>query len=245
MARSAPTRSNAGGGPDPCCSAHRCGVQAAGGDQLVVATGLDDSAPVEHQDAVIAGDRRQPVGDGDGGAVPADPLEGLDEPPFGLRVERGSRLVEQQNVGVADQRPGDGHPLPLSAREVGAAGTHRRAHPAGQGASTSASSAASAAAAIAAWSASWLPEGDVLRHRPVEQEAVLEDHAQPRPDRCELDSWRISFPSKRIDPSSGSWSRINSRSRVDLPEPDGPTIATRSPRLTVRSTLSSTRGPVP
>src|SRR5690606_25970691 len=41
------------------------GVVAAAGEQLGVASLLHDAAAVEHDEAVHAGDGRQPVGDGD------------------------------------------------------------------------------------------------------------------------------------------------------------------------------------
>src|SRR5512134_4109932 len=46
---------------------------------------------------------------------------------------------------------------------------------------------------------------------------------------------RRSWPPTRISPSSGWSSAARRWRRVDLPQPDGPTIATNSPGSTVRS----------
>ena len=51
----------------------------------------------------------------------------------------------------------------------------------------------------------------------------------------------MSWPSKRIVPAVGLCSRVTSRARVDLPQPDSPTSPTVSPRCTVRSTPSTAR----
>ena len=46
-------------------------------------------------------------------------LRELDLQPLAqLQVERAERLVEQEDVGAPDERPGDGDPLLLSAGEL-------------------------------------------------------------------------------------------------------------------------------
>ncbi len=50
----------------------------------------------------------------------------------------------------------------------------------------------------------------------------------------------MSMPSTRIEPEVGSSSRLQQRSSVDLPEPDGPMTNTSSRSLTCRSTPFST-----
>jgi hypothetical protein len=59
---------------------------------------LDDAAGVEHQDLVGVHDRRQPVRDDQRGAAAATCRAGLDR-LLGLRVERRSGLVEDQDGG--------------------------------------------------------------------------------------------------------------------------------------------------
>ena len=49
-------------------------------------------------------------------------LEQVEQVGLGARVERRRRLVEDDDRRVAEQRPGDRQPLPLTDRDVGAAG---------------------------------------------------------------------------------------------------------------------------
>ncbi len=64
-------------------------------------------------------------------------------------------------------------------------------------------------------------------------------------DRRTLSSVRSRrlWPSKRTAPDSGSRRRDSSAARLDLPAPDAPTIATRSPGRTARSRPRSTGRP--
>ena len=52
----------------------------------------------------------------------ASPLEALEDRRLGLGVERGSRLVEDDEIGVAHVGARDGDLLPLAAGEVAALG---------------------------------------------------------------------------------------------------------------------------
>ena len=102
---------------------HRA-VAAAEGHQLLVAAQLDHPAVLDHADAVGQPHGREPVGHEDRRAVAGrgeDPLEDLGLAPD---VELGGRLVEQHHPGSEPhlrQRPGEGDPLPLTARQVDAA----------------------------------------------------------------------------------------------------------------------------
>ena len=63
------------------------------------------------------------------------------------------------------------------------------------------------------------------------------------PIRCRTESGSsvsTDLPSSRMSPWSGSFNRLNARSRVDFPEPDGPMTATVSPAGAVMSTPRST-----
>src|SRR6202158_6296685 len=51
----------------------------------------------------------------------------------------------------------------------------------------------------------------------------------------------FSIPATLVPPSEGASSPAMTLSMVDLPQPEGPTIATNSPSLTVRLTRSSAR----
>jgi DNA-binding MarR family transcriptional regulator len=65
------------------------------------------------EDAVVMGDhdRRRP-------ALAAERLEHLDDGPAAFLVERGGGLVGEDDLGVADERPGHRHALLLPARQV-------------------------------------------------------------------------------------------------------------------------------
>src|SRR5256885_5774926 len=92
------------------------GVRAVDRDELLVPSALHHRAVPEHQDLVAVPDRAQPVGDDDAGA--AAPAQVLVDGQLGLRVQRAGRLVEHQDAGRTDQRPGDLQTLALPAGEV-------------------------------------------------------------------------------------------------------------------------------
>ena len=97
------------------------GVAAALAQQLVVPAGFDDHAVLHHQDAVGVGDGVQPVRDHERGAVLAQMRHRILHQPLGFRIERGGRLVEQDDRRVLDQRARDRDALALAAGKLGAA----------------------------------------------------------------------------------------------------------------------------
>ena len=81
------------------------GGGAAEGDEVDMAALFDQPACLEHEDAV--GHRRgQPMSDGDDGASFGKPLKSPVNGGFRLRVQRGRRLVQDENRGLADERAG-------------------------------------------------------------------------------------------------------------------------------------------
>src|SRR6266568_2651897 len=75
----------------------------------------------QHHHAVGEVDRLvDVVGDEDNGDVEfiAHPQDQVLELEAGLRVDRGERLVHQQQLGLVDKRPGDRHPLLHPARQL-------------------------------------------------------------------------------------------------------------------------------
>ncbi len=75
-------------------------------------------ALLHDQDGVRFHQRRQTVRDGDDGAPLGDAVDvGVDD-GLGLGVERAGGLVEDEDLRVGDQRPGDGEALALAARQV-------------------------------------------------------------------------------------------------------------------------------
>ena len=108
-----------GGGRIPSGDAElgavQSGVEAAFGDELVMAADLDDAALVEHADQVGLLHRRQPVRDHQHRAAPHQPFERRLHLGLGFRVERAGRLVEQQDRRVLVDGPRDGDALALAA----------------------------------------------------------------------------------------------------------------------------------
>ena len=110
--------------------AARCGGSAAARDgdrrRSARATArcgpmIDDLAAVEHEDLVAVDQRRQTVRDDHHRAAVRHALQiGVDQ-RLALRIERRGRLVEDHQLGIDDQRAGDGQPLALAAGQVGRA----------------------------------------------------------------------------------------------------------------------------
>src|SRR4051812_46606127 len=97
------------------------GVAAAAAQQLIVRAVLDDAAAFERDDPVGTGDRGKPMRDDHYGATLGDPPHVLRNDALALVSERAGGFVENQNAWIADQRPGDGDALALSAGQRAAA----------------------------------------------------------------------------------------------------------------------------
>ena len=82
---------------------------------------LDDAPALHHQDAVGVDDGGEAMGDDERRAARHQRIERALHERFVFRVERGSRLVEQQHRRVFQDRAGDRQPLPLAARQRDAA----------------------------------------------------------------------------------------------------------------------------
>ena len=87
---------------------------------------FNDPASFEREDAFRMTHRRQPVRDDEDGSSVSNLLHiGLDHPLADV-VEGAGRLVEDQNARIGHQGAGNGDPLPLPARQAGAAFPHDR-----------------------------------------------------------------------------------------------------------------------
>src|SRR3712207_4069681 len=155
-------------------------VALGGLEELLRRALLDDVAVVDEDDPV-AHLAREPhlVGhDGHRHPVPREVAHDVQHLPDHLRVQRRGRLVEEHELGLHRQRPGDRHALLLAARQVGGVrvGLRRDAHALEQ--------------LLRALAGTGLREplhldrsqGDVLHDRLVgEQVELLEDHADLGP----------------------------------------------------------------
>lgn len=81
---------------------------------------LGDTTILEHEDDVCVLNRRESVGDGDRRAVLGRLVERALYHALGLAVEGGRRLVEQEDLGVADQGAGDSDALCVEESKVSA-----------------------------------------------------------------------------------------------------------------------------
>ena len=150
------------------------------------------------------------------------------------RVERGERLVEQDQARLAEPAPGP--------RRRAAAG-RPRARGAGDGRGRRARSARAARSPAARRRLPpGQPEADVLGDAEVGEEQALLGHVADAPAvrRDVVLAVVERSPLSAIRPRSG-WSKpAIRRSSVVLPDPEGPSTAAKPPAGTVRSTSLST-----
>ena len=84
-------------------------------EQLGLGSVRDDAAVVEDDDLVGERDRREAVRDDDRRPAAHRFGEPGADPGLGRRVDRGGRVVQDQDAGVDDERACDREPLPLTA----------------------------------------------------------------------------------------------------------------------------------
>ena len=89
------------------------------------------AAVLEHEDLVGVDDRGHTLGDDHRRASAVTGRERGAQPRVGGEVERGERVVEQVDAGLAHEGPRDREALALAARHVRAALRDRRVEPAG------------------------------------------------------------------------------------------------------------------
>lgn len=100
-------------------------------DELLVRPLFHDALLAQDHNAVGALRGRQAVGNHQDGPVSARGAQGGLDEVLGDGVQRRGRLVEEQDLGVGDERPRDGHALPLPAREERPAVADHRVVPVG------------------------------------------------------------------------------------------------------------------
>src|SRR5258708_4755994 len=108
-------------------------VAGARRQQFLVPAKPDRCAVVEDEDLVGVADGRDPLGDHHHRRLAGVGAQRRPQPGVGGDVEGGERVVEEVDVGPADEGPGDGQALALPAADVGAALLDGRVQPAGHG----------------------------------------------------------------------------------------------------------------
>jgi hypothetical protein len=168
------------------------------GEELLGRGGLKDPAAVHEHDPVgrrpgeahLVADHHH--GHAGGGQVPHDVQDLVDH----LRVQGRGRLVEQQQLGLHGQGPGDRHPLLLAARQLGRelAGLVLDPDPGQQLAGPALGLLPGLAADLDR------AQGDVVEHALVgEQVELLEDHADVRAQPGQLAPLRRQGPALQAD----------------------------------------------
>lgn len=92
--------------------------------QLLVIALLQQIALAEHEDDICVLHRGEAVRDDDHGAALTSALKGRLDQLLALGIEGARRLVEEQDVGAADERARNGDALLLAAGERHAAGAN-------------------------------------------------------------------------------------------------------------------------
>jgi hypothetical protein len=82
-----------------------------------VLAALHDAPLIHHQDQVGIHDALDAVGDDEGGAVFHQVLQRFADLGFGFGVDRGGRVIQDQDARVFEQGAGNRHALLLPARE--------------------------------------------------------------------------------------------------------------------------------
>mmetsp|Transcript_9897 Transcript_9897/g.34497 ORF Transcript_9897/g.34497 Transcript_9897/m.34497 type:complete len:305 (-) Transcript_9897:1465-2379(-) len=131
LARLRRAQARGGGGPRRPCKLplHQRVVGPPGVQQRVVCPHLGDHAPREHDHPVGVPDCGEAVRHHNRGAPDHHPVQRLHHGGLALGVQRGGRLVEQQDLRVGEQGARDGHALLLPAAELHAALANLRVEP--------------------------------------------------------------------------------------------------------------------
>ena len=210
-------------GRQPCVVHPRIG--AAGSNQLVVGTVLDEPAVVEHEHPVGAGGGRQTVGDRDRGAPCGQLVEGR---PMRTSVSASTDEVASSSTSTsgstsepAPARRADAHP-PTAARRAGRprCRARRAASPASRSRSRS-TMACSRSARLSVGPG----EAEVGGDRAVEQERLLRHDHQPLAQLGVGDCVSGTPPTRTV-PIVGSAKRATGGRASSCPNPVSPTTAT-------------------
>ncbi len=95
--------------------ADQVAVQRAARVEFGVRADIDQASLIEDGDPVGELERGPAVRDEQRGPAGHDLLEPSVDLGFDARVNRRRRVVEDQDAGIGQQRPGQGHPLALAA----------------------------------------------------------------------------------------------------------------------------------
>ena len=220
------------------------GVLAVQRDELVVGAQLGDLAVDDHAHAVGVVRGVQAMRDGDDGTTPQDRTQRALEVTRRARVEQRGRLVEHERVGVAQDEPRERQLLGLGGRD----GIARRAEfgveSARAGAPPTRGRRPASRARFDLVVAGLGPrERQVVANRADEDVVLLGDERDVTTQDRRAASGRARPRRPAPIRCAGASIPASSRPMVDLPAPEGPTMARRSPGRTVSDTPFSTSWP--
>src|SRR5262249_5633670 len=142
------------------------------GEQRIVEGGCDEGCRVEDEDAISVHYGMQAVGDHDGRAALAKVLDGALNLALGFGIERGGRLVEQDEWSILEQRARDCDALALAAGELQSVLPDGRVIAARKGHDEVVRVSGLGGGDDLIFARARAPERDVLPHRPPKQENV-------------------------------------------------------------------------
>ena len=155
--------------------------------------------------------------------------EALLDQRLGLRVEAGGGLVQDQDARIGEDRARDRDALALAARQLHAALADDRVVPFSKRFGELVHARDAAGLQHLLLGRVGPREGDVLADRAVEQERLLQHHAELRAVGVEAHGREVDAVDEHATPGLGAWNAATRPMIVDLPEPDGPTSAVTVP----------------
>src|SRR5437016_791911 len=88
------------------------------GQEIVMGATLNDAAILHNKDAICQAHRTEAVTDKDGSLARGQFAEMLEDLVLGLGIERGGRLVEDQDTRIPHKSPRQSNLLPLTATQI-------------------------------------------------------------------------------------------------------------------------------
>lgn len=137
---------------------------------------LCDAAVGQHDDLIGRFDSAHPVGDHQNGLAGKQAGKRALHFGFVFHIQAGGGLVQQDDRGVFQERPGDRDPLPLAAGELGAVFADGRVVACGQFLRELIAVCSLGCGEHFGVGGAVLAEADVLHHRVVKQDDVLKHH---------------------------------------------------------------------
>merc|ERR1711990_155514 len=99
-----------------CTTVPQLGIHSSSVDELLVSPALNYLSLLDHIDLVSTGNCGQPVCDGDRCPTHLSLIQRLLHHLLALHVQGRGGFIQQEDLGVPDQNPGNCNPLLLSTR---------------------------------------------------------------------------------------------------------------------------------